>query len=80
MEYDESKILEVEISQNQFVEDRKMQKPRRLKKANLDVLDIVIIPVVIGVFVSLGFLFANIFKATSIVETLNNISSMIASI
>lgn len=80
MEYDESKILEVEISQNQFVEDRKTQKPRRMKRANIDVLDIVIIPVVIGVFVSLGFLFANIFKAASIVETLNNISSIIANI
>ncbi len=80
MEYDESKILEVEISQNQFVEDRKMQKPRRIKRANFDVLDLVIIPVVIGVFVSLGFLFANIFKATEIVDTLNNISSIIANI
>lgn len=80
MEYDESKILEVEISQNQFVEDRKTQKPRRMRRANIDILDIVIIPVVIGVFVSLGFLFANIFKAASIVETLNNISSIIANI
>lgn len=79
MEFDESKKLDVEISQNEFVENR-VGKKRKWKKGVLDALDIAIIPVAIGVFVSLGFLFANIFRATSIVETLSNISSIVASI
>ena len=74
MEFDESKKLDVEISQNEFVENR------RFKNGVLDALDVAIIPVAIGVFVSLGFLFANIFRATSIVETLSNISSIVSSI
>ena len=78
MEFDESKKLDVEISQNNFVENRVNKK--RKKKGVLDALDVAIIPVAIGVFVSLGFLFANIFRATSIVETLSNISSIISSI
>lgn len=79
MEFDESKKLDVEISKNNFVDNRTSKK-RRLKKGVLDALDVAIIPVAIGVFVSLGFLFANIFRATSIVETLSNISSIVASI
>lgn len=79
MEFDESKKLDVEISQNEFVENR-VGKKHRFKNGVLDVLDVAIIPVAIGVFVSLGFLFANIFRATSIVETLSNISSIVSSI
>lgn len=79
MEFDESKKLDVEISQNEFVENR-VGKKHRIKKGVLDALDVAIIPVAIGVFVSLGFLFANIFRATSIVETLSNISSIVSSI
>ena len=44
---------------------------------SLDALDLAIIPVAIGVFVSLGFLFANLFRATAAVET---ISQMFANI
>lgn len=79
MEFDESKKLDVEISQNEFVENR-VGKKHRFKNSVLDALDVAIIPVAIGVFVSLGFLFANIFRATSIVETLSNISSIVSSI
>ena len=79
MEFDESKKLDVEISQNEFVENR-VGKKHRFKNRVLDALDVAIIPVAIGVFVSLGFLFANIFRATSIVETLSNISSIVSSI
>ena len=77
MEFDESKKLDVEISQNEFVENR-VGKKHRIKQGVLDALDVAIIPVAIGVFVSLGFLFANIFRATSIVETLSNISSIVS--
>lgn len=77
MEFDETKKLEVEVTQNQFVETRTRSKKRNPFKGTLDAFDVAIIPVAIGVFVSLGFLFANIFKATSIVDTLSDISSII---
>ncbi len=76
MEYDENKKLEVEISENEFVENR-VEKKRERKKSGLDALDIAIIPIVIGVFVSLGFLFANLFKATAAVDALNSLVGMI---
>ncbi len=79
MEYDEAKKLNVEISQNEFVENRVDKKHKRAKGA-FDALDIAIIPIAVGVFVSLGFLFANIFRATSIVETLSGLSNAITAI
>lgn len=79
MEFDESKKLEVEVTQNDFVENR-VEKKRAKRNGALDALDMVIIPVSIGVFVSLGFLFANIFKATTIVETLSNITSFLSTL
>ena len=76
MEFDENKKLDVEISQNDFVENRISKK--RKKKGVLDALDVAIIPVAIGGFVSLGFLFANTFRATSIVEALSGISNVVS--
>ncbi len=70
MEYDENKKLEVLVSENEFVES-KVDKKKKRKSLGLDVLDLAIIPVCIGVFVSLGFLFANLFRATSAVETMS---------
>lgn len=77
MEYDETKKLEVEISQNQYVENQ-IDAKRKKRKGTLDALDVAIIPVAIGVFVSLGFLFAGIFKATSIVQTLAGLPNYIS--
>lgn len=77
MEYDETKKLEVEISQNQYVENQ-IDAKRKKRKGTLDALDVAIIPVAIGVFVSLGFLFAGIFKVTSIVQTLAGLSNYIS--
>lgn len=77
MEYDETKKLEVEISQNQYVENQ-IDAKRKKRKGTLDALDVAIIPVAIGVFVSLGFLFAGIFKTTSIVQTLAGLSNHIS--
>lgn len=76
MEFDETKKLEVEVSQNDFVE-RRTRKKRFIGKGALDALDVAIIPVAIGVFVSLGFLFAGIFKAVSIVQTFSNVASVL---
>ena len=77
MEYDETKKLEVEITKNDYVEN-KIESDRKKRKSTIDALDVAIIPVAIGVFVSLGFLFAGIFKATSIVQTLAGISNYIS--
>ena len=77
MEYDETKKLEVEITKNDYVEN-KIESARKKRKSTIDALDVAIIPVAIGAFVSLGFLFAGIFKATSIVQTLAGISNYIS--
>lgn len=75
MEFDETKKVEVEVSQNDFVENKVNEKRKfSLKQKGIDVLDLIIVPVAIGVFVSLGFLFANLFGtvpvATSILSSL----------
>ena len=75
MEYDESKKLDVKVSENDFVENR-VSRPREKKKHGFDIIDITMIPVIIGVFVSLGFLFANLFKATAAVDALNALVGM----
>ena len=76
MDFDENKKLEVTVTENEFVESKVDGKKKR-KGLGLDALDFAIIPVAVGVFVSLGFLFANLFRATSVVET---ISKMFAEI
>ncbi|MBR4800782.1 MAG: hypothetical protein IK048_03855 [Clostridia bacterium] len=70
MEFDENKKLEVTVTENEFVES-KVEKKKRRRQSGLDALDVAIIPVAIGVFVSLGFLFANLFRATTVVDTLS---------
>ena len=74
MEFDENKKLEVEISETEFVENRVNEKRSRGKRS-FDFLDVAIVPVVLGVFVSLGFLFANIFKATSAIDAVSSLSA-----
>ncbi len=76
MEYDENKKLDVKISKNDFVENRVETGRKKKKGLGFDALDIAIIPVIIGVFVSLGFLFANLFKATAAVDALNALTGM----
>lgn len=80
MDFDENKKLDVEISQNDFVENRIEAKKSRAKRAKIDVLDLAIVPVALGVFVSLGFLFANLFKATAAVDAIVDIANSIASV
>ena len=76
MEFDQNKMLDVEVSQNEFVENRVSTKRKR-GRTGLDVLDYVMIPVTIGVFVSLGFLFANLFKATAAVDALSSVAQFV---
>ena len=79
MEFDENKKLDVEISETEFVENRVNEKRSRKKRA-FDFLDVAIVPVVIGVFVSLGFLFANIFKATSAIDAVSSLSTLLTNL
>lgn len=66
MDFDEAKRIEVEVSENEFVENRVEQKKRfSLKEKGIDILDIAIVPVAVGVFISLGFLFAGLFGGMS---------------
>ena len=78
MEFDENKKLDVEISTNEFVENRVAEKRRR--KRGIDFLDVAIVPVVLGVFVSLGFLFANIFKASAAVDAIKSVANVLSSL
>ncbi|MDE6303153.1 MAG: hypothetical protein K2M36_06170 [Clostridia bacterium] len=80
MEFDENKKLDVEISTNEFVENRVSEKRRRSRKHGIDFLDVAIVPVVLGVFVSLGFLFANIFKASAAVDAIKSVASVLSSL
>lgn len=76
MDFDRTKKIEVEVTENNIVENKvNSKKPRRRGlRGALDIFDIALIPVTIGVFVSLGFLFAGLFRASSIegVATLGN--------
>lgn len=82
MEYDESKKIEVEVSENRFVENRVSEHKRRasLKKWNIDAIDMIIAPVTVGVFVSLGILFANIFKVSAAGAAVSGAISLLASV
>ncbi len=78
MEFDKEKLVEVEISSNEFVENRVEERAPRRRK--IDLLDVAIVPVTIGVFVSLGFLFASLFKITAIAETLAPLTNLLGNI
>ena len=74
MEFDETKKLDVTVSENEFVESKVSAKKQR-RNFGLDALDLAIIPVAIGVFVSLGFLFANLFRMTDAVDAISRMIS-----
>lgn len=62
MEYDQNVIVEATITENEFVENRVQAKKKfSLRGKKIDPLDVAIVPAIIGVFVSLGFLFAGLF-------------------
>ena len=67
MELDRTKKIQVEVTENNIVESEVGVRSKRRKALPraLDALDIAIIPVTIGVFVSLGFLFAGLFRAAA---------------
>lgn len=77
---EQTEKLEAIVTENQFVENRVQEKKRRsmksLKERGIDILDLAMVPVTLGVFVSLGFLFAGLFGSagvegiTSIIEKL----------
>lgn len=78
MQYDKEKLVDVEVSNNEFVENRVQEGKKSRHK--IDLLDVAIVPVAIGVFVSLGFLFANLFKITSIAQALSPLTDLLTNI
>ncbi len=61
---EQTERIEAIVTENEFVENRVQEKKKRsLKDKGIDLLDIAIVPIAVGVFVSLGFLFAGLFGA-----------------
>ena len=61
---EQTERIEAIVTENEFVENRVQEKKKRsLKDKGIDLLDIAIVPVAVGVFVSLGFFFAGLFGA-----------------
>lgn len=87
MDFDQTKRIEVEVSENVIAENE-IEAPRKERRrhrfaigklpAGLDILDVALVPVILGVFVSLGFLFAGLFRATSAAEAANQIVNTVA--
>lgn len=84
MDFDQTKKIEVEVTENNLVENN-VGRPKARRKRSLpdavrgwDLLDAALVPVIIGIFVSLGFLFAGLFKATAAAEAASQAANMIA--
>lgn len=86
MDFDQTKKIEVEVSENVIAEraEEEPRRPERRRRTGLlrgvDPLDVALLPVVLGVFVSLGFLFAGLFGGTAAVSTVSEIGSTLASV
>ena len=85
MDFDQTKRIEVEVSENVIAEKAEDVRPARKRRRTelfkgIDPLDVALLPVVLGVFVSLGFLFAGLFGGTAAVSTVSEIGGTIASV
>lgn len=85
MDFDQTKKIEVEVSENVIAENEVRTRSARKKLnfaalKNVDLLDVALVPVIVGVFISLGFLFAGLFKATSAADAVSQIGNMVASV
>ncbi|MBR2334416.1 MAG: hypothetical protein IKA59_03645 [Clostridia bacterium] len=76
---EQTEKIEAIVTENQFVENRVQEKKRfsfkSLKAKGIDLLDLAIVPVTLGVFISLGFLFAGLFGLSS-TENITSIFDM----
>lgn len=88
MEFDGAKKIEVEVSENVVAENEVRPLSRRQRRGtdgkrrlfgSIDPLDVALVPVILGIFVSLGFLFAGIFKASA-VESAAQVSNILAAL
>ena len=74
---EQTEKIEAIVTENQFVENRVEEIPekkrRSLKDHGIDPLDLALVPVTMGVFVSLGFMFAGLFGGVGI----GNITSIL---
>ena len=84
MDFDQTKKIEVEVSENVIAENEVRLRPEKKKRfaalKGVDPLDIVLLPVILGVFVSLGFLFAGLFGHGTMVESVSEVGATIASV
>lgn len=83
MEFDQTKKIEVEVSENVIAEnERDIRRERRKAKEHrkVDPLDIALLPVILGVFISLGFLFAGLLGGTSMSAGLAEIGGAAAAV
>ncbi len=82
MEFEENKKVDAIISENIISINNVAEKKKKnsLKKPKLDVLDMLIVPVIVAVFVSLGFLFATLLGTSTISEATGEIIGAISSI
>ena len=64
---EQTERIEAVVTESQFVENRVQEKKKfSLKSRGIDLLDMAILPVTMGVFISLGFLFAGIFGSAGV--------------
>ncbi len=88
MDFDQTKKIDVEVTENNIVCNevghtrKRIRRPLRSSegKRGWDILDVALVPVTIGVFVSLGFLFAGLFRASTVTETVGQIGNVLASL
>lgn len=81
MDFDQTKRIDVEVSENQIAENEVGVPTRRKRRrlfAEWDILDVALVPVVLGIFVSLGFLFAGLFRSAAAAEAANEVAGTIA--
>ena len=85
MEFDQTKKIEVEVSENVIAEnevgvrrEKKSGVRSFLKKA--DPLDLALVPVVLGVFISLGFLFAGLLGQSSVSAAVSEVGQAAAAV
>ena len=86
MDFDQTKKIEVEVSENVIAENEvgvrsERKKSRFASFRKVDPLDVALLPVIVGVFISLGFLFPGLFgQSSTAAEVVSGIGSTVASV
>lgn len=85
MDFDQTKRIEVEVSENVIAENEVGARPERRRNRfaalrRVDPLDVALLPVIVGVFISLGFLFAGLFGQSSAAAVVGEIGNTVAAV